>query len=182
MTFLFGEKFAAIGDDEAEVAGTSLVDSGEINFVENAMTEREPNPAVQVQGGADAGLGARSPARFDAGPAWGITNGVTHRKSSSPISSVPEDAGLRSKFRPMPGNMPRVQSWHRCAGCAGERRLRGQTRGIAELQLTAAQGNLLAPFARILSSIAYGREKDLPPAREILLACKRKPEQHSVWP
>ena len=40
--------------------------------------------------------------------------------------------------------------------------------GIAELQTTAAKGQLLAPFARILLSIAYVREKDLTRARELL--------------
>lgn len=40
--------------------------------------------------------------------------------------------------------------------------------GIAELQVTAAQGHLLAPFARILLAIAYVREKELPRARELL--------------
>jgi hypothetical protein len=46
--------------------------------------------------------------------------------------------------------------------------------GIAELQTTAAQGHLLAPFARILLAIAYVREKDLPRARETLLALQRE--------
>jgi len=45
--------------------------------------------------------------------------------------------------------------------------------GIAELQTTAAQGQLLAPFARILLAIAYVRERDLARAREILLALQR---------
>jgi hypothetical protein len=45
--------------------------------------------------------------------------------------------------------------------------------GIAELQTTAAQGHLLAPFARILLAIAYVREKDLPRARELLMGLQR---------
>jgi hypothetical protein len=45
--------------------------------------------------------------------------------------------------------------------------------GIAELRTTAAQGHLLAPFARILLAIAYVREKDLPHAHELLLALQR---------
>jgi hypothetical protein len=45
--------------------------------------------------------------------------------------------------------------------------------GIAELQMTAAKGHLLAPFARILLAIAYVREKDLPRARELLLGLQR---------
>ncbi|HZQ25464.1 MAG TPA: hypothetical protein VFA89_21935 [Terriglobales bacterium] len=40
--------------------------------------------------------------------------------------------------------------------------------GMAELQLTAAKGHYLAPFARILLAIAYVREKDIVRARELL--------------
>jgi hypothetical protein len=46
--------------------------------------------------------------------------------------------------------------------------------GIAELQTTAAKGVLLAPFARILLSIAYVREKDFARARELLLGLRRE--------
>jgi hypothetical protein len=45
--------------------------------------------------------------------------------------------------------------------------------GIAELQKTAEQGHLLAPFARILLAIAYVREKDVPRARELLMGLQR---------
>jgi hypothetical protein len=45
--------------------------------------------------------------------------------------------------------------------------------GIAELQATATQGHLLAPFARILLAIAYVREKELKRARELLLGLQR---------
>jgi len=45
--------------------------------------------------------------------------------------------------------------------------------GIAELQTTAERGHLLAPFARILLAIAYVRDKNLPRARETLLALQR---------
>jgi hypothetical protein len=45
--------------------------------------------------------------------------------------------------------------------------------GISELQLTAARGQLLAPFARILLAIAYVREKDGAHARELLLGLQR---------
>jgi hypothetical protein len=69
MAFLFGEELAAIGDNQPKVAGAGLVDPGKIDFIKDAVTQREPNPAVEVQGGAYAGLGARSPARFNSGPA-----------------------------------------------------------------------------------------------------------------
>ena len=89
----------AIGDEEAEIAGASLVHARIVDFVENAMTQREPNTTVQVQGGAYAGLGTRRPAGLDAGPTWGIADIVTHGYSSSPSSSVPEDANRCSKFQ-----------------------------------------------------------------------------------
>ncbi|GAC1430324.1 MAG: hypothetical protein NVS1B11_06080 [Terriglobales bacterium] len=44
--------------------------------------------------------------------------------------------------------------------------------GIAELQLTAANGRYLAPFARILLAIAYVREKDNAHARELLASLR----------
>jgi hypothetical protein len=53
-------------------------------------------------------------------------------------------------------------------GFSGDKR-----EGIAELRTTAAKGQLLAPFARILLAIAYVREKELPHARETLLALQR---------
>jgi hypothetical protein len=40
--------------------------------------------------------------------------------------------------------------------------------GIEDLQMTAAHGHYLAPFARILLAIAYVREKDKPHAVELL--------------
>jgi hypothetical protein len=46
--------------------------------------------------------------------------------------------------------------------------------GIAELQLTAERGRLLAPFARILLAIAYVREKNLDRARELLSGLQRE--------
>jgi len=53
--------------------------------------------------------------------------------------------------------------------------------GIAELQTTAAQGHLLAPFARILLAIAYVREKDLPRARELLLTLQRDFPENALF-
>jgi hypothetical protein len=51
--------------------------------------------------------------------------------------------------------------------------------GIAELQATAANGRLLAPFARILLAIAYVRDKDKPRARAILLSLQKDfPDNH----
>jgi len=57
----------------------------------------------------------------------------------------------------------------RLGGVAGDK-----AGGIAELRTTAAQGHLLAPFARILLAIAYVREKDMARARELLLGLQRE--------
>jgi predicted Zn-dependent protease len=56
----------------------------------------------------------------------------------------------------------------RMGGVAGDK-----AGGIAELQMTAAKGFLLAPFARILLAIAYVREKEMSHARELLLALQK---------
>jgi hypothetical protein len=46
--------------------------------------------------------------------------------------------------------------------------------GIAELQITAKSGRLLAPFARILLAIAYVREKQNTQARELLSSLQKE--------
>jgi hypothetical protein len=67
------------------------------------------------------------------------------------------------------GSMAAPMRWVlRLGGVAGDK-----AGGIAELQTTAVKGHLLAPFARILLAIAYVRERDLPHARELLLALQR---------
>jgi hypothetical protein len=67
------------------------------------------------------------------------------------------------------GSMSAPVRWIlRVGGIAGDKR-----EGIAELQTTAAKGQLLAPFARILLAIAYVRENDVPGAR-VLLASLQK--------
>ncbi|HXM63118.1 MAG TPA: hypothetical protein VN950_19805 [Terriglobales bacterium] len=55
----------------------------------------------------------------------------------------------------------------RLGGVSGDKQ-----QGIAELQLTAARGQYLAPFARILLAIAYVREKDKRRARELLISLR----------
>jgi hypothetical protein len=67
------------------------------------------------------------------------------------------------------GSMAAPVRWIlRLGGVAGDK-----AGGIAELRTTAAQGQLLAPFARILLAIAYVREKEMAQARELLLALQR---------
>jgi len=81
------------------------------------------------------------------------------------------DAHLASGVsRYIVGSMVAPMRWVlRLGGVSGDK-----AGGIAELQTTAAQGHLLAPFARILLAIAYVREKELPQARELLLALQRE--------
>ena len=84
----------AVGDNQAEIAGAGLIHARKINLIENAVTQREPDSAVQVQRGARATFGARRPAGWDSGPTRGMTNRVAQRNKSSPSSSLPEDARL----------------------------------------------------------------------------------------
>ena len=68
------------------------------------------------------------------------------------------------------GSMAAPVRWVlRLGGVAGDK-----AGGIAELQKTAANGQLLAPFARILLAIAYVREKDVVRARELLVGLQRE--------
>jgi hypothetical protein len=67
------------------------------------------------------------------------------------------------------GSMAAPVRWFlRLGGVSGDK-----AGGIAELQKTAAKGQLLAPFARILLAIAYVREKNLPRARELLVGLQQ---------
>jgi hypothetical protein len=68
------------------------------------------------------------------------------------------------------GSMAAPVRWVlRLGGVSGDKQA-----GIAELQTTAAKGFLLAPFARILLSIAYVREKQFPQARELLVGLQKE--------
>ena len=71
MPLFFGEKRSAIGDHEAKIAGAGLIDAGKIHFIDDAVTQSKPDFAMLVQGCANAGFGARSPARWNTGPARG---------------------------------------------------------------------------------------------------------------
>lgn len=54
--------------------------------------------------------------------------------------------------------------------------------GIADLKMTATHGHYLAPFARILLSIAYVREKDNQRALELLTALQREFPGNALFP
>jgi hypothetical protein len=76
------------------------------------------------------------------------------------------------------GSMSAPMRWLlRMGGVSGDK-----ARGISELQTTAAKGQLLAPFARILLAIAYVRDKDKPRAREILLALQKDFPNNHLFP
>jgi len=76
-------------------------------------------------------------------------------------------AGGISKY--IVGSMAAPVRWFlRLGGVSGDKQ-----RGISELQLTAAQGRLLAPFARILLAIAYVRDKDHARARTVLASLEK---------
>jgi hypothetical protein len=76
------------------------------------------------------------------------------------------------------GSMAAPVRWLlRMGGVSGDK-----ARGIAELQTTATNGRLLAPFARILLAIAYVRDKDKPRARDILLALQKDFPNNRLFP
>jgi len=54
--------------------------------------------------------------------------------------------------------------------------------GIADLQTTAEHGHYLAPFARILLSIAYVREKDKPRALQLLTGLQHEFPANTLFP
>jgi len=64
------------------------------------------------------------------------------------------------------GSMAAPVRWFvRLGGVSGDKKA-----GIRELQLVAANGQYLGPFAQILLAIAYVRQKDQPRAKELLVA------------
>ena len=48
-----------------------MIDARIVDLVEDAVAQREPDATVATDGSADAALGARRPARREAGPARG---------------------------------------------------------------------------------------------------------------
>lgn len=76
-------------------------------------------------------------------------------------------AGGISKY--IVGSMAAPVRWFlRLGGVSGDKQ-----RGLSELQLTAVQGRLLAPFARVLLAIAYVRDKQPEHARTVLLSLEK---------
>ena len=76
------------------------------------------------------------------------------------------------------GSMSAPVRWLlRMGGVSGDK-----ARGIAELQITATNGRLLAPFARILLAIAYVRDKNTARARETLLTLQKDFPNNHLFP
>ena len=76
------------------------------------------------------------------------------------------------------GSMSAPVRWLlRMGGVSGDK-----ARGIAELQITATNGRLLAPFARILLAIAYVRDKNTVKARETLLTLQKDFPNNHLFP
>ncbi len=76
------------------------------------------------------------------------------------------------------GSMSAPVRWLvRLGGVSGDKQA-----GITELKLTAEHGQYLAPFARILISIAYVRDKDKVRARKILAALRDQFPGNPLFP
>src|SRR6202020_758017 len=56
-----GEESSPVGDDEPEVAEASLVNTWIVDFIDDAVTDGEPDPAALAERCADPVLGARGP-------------------------------------------------------------------------------------------------------------------------
>ena len=93
----FGEIAGAVGDDQSQIAGAGLVHAWKVDFVQDAMAQSEPYPAVQVERGTYAAFGAGSPARRNARPARGKAFDVPF--SLTPQSSLPQLLPLRAERR-----------------------------------------------------------------------------------
>jgi hypothetical protein len=76
------------------------------------------------------------------------------------------------------GSMTAPVRWLlRVGGLPGDKKA-----GIADLRLTAEHGHYLAPFARILLSIAYVRDKDRIHALELLIALRTQFPGNTLFP
>lgn len=76
------------------------------------------------------------------------------------------------------GSMSAPVRWLvRLGGVSGDKQA-----GITELKLTAEHGQYLAPFARILLSIAYVRDKDKARARKLLTALRDQFPANPLFP
>ena len=78
LPLLLGDPAFAVGDDQAHVARAGPVQATIVDLVEDAVAEREPDPAGVAQRDAHAALGAAGPASRDARPARRVVVRTTH--------------------------------------------------------------------------------------------------------
>ena len=76
VALLLGEEPIRPGDDETEIAQAGLVEPRVVDLVQDAVAEREPDPAERRERGADAELVGGSPGGRNAGVAGSLTHGV----------------------------------------------------------------------------------------------------------
>src|SRR5512137_2175622 len=62
VTLLLVAKRLAVTDEKLKIAGVWLIDMGVVDFIDDSVADREPEPAAGVISGAQAFLGAGSPA------------------------------------------------------------------------------------------------------------------------
>ena len=68
VALLFGKKSFAVGDEETLITRAGLIYAWVVNLVENPVTERVPDSAVQIQCSTDAAFCAGGPSGLYAGP------------------------------------------------------------------------------------------------------------------
>jgi len=73
---LLFRKIVLRGDDESEIPDAGAIKPGRIDFVENAVADREPDPAFGSQSRAHRALGTGGPAWANAGDPGGTVKSV----------------------------------------------------------------------------------------------------------
>src|SRR5450759_1794730 len=88
VALFFGEITGAVGDNQPLIAGASLVHAGIVDFVQDAVAQCEPYPAVQIERRSHAAFGARCPARRNTRPAGRKAFNFVLIHSTSPRSTI----------------------------------------------------------------------------------------------
>src|SRR5277367_929964 len=69
VALLFG-KIIFRSNNEPEIADAGCIEPRRVDFIEDAMANREPYPALRARSRSDRAFGAGSPARRDTRCAW----------------------------------------------------------------------------------------------------------------
>src|SRR5512137_269774 len=90
VAFFLMAKGFSVADEELEIARVGFVNGGVVDFVDDAMAEREPDPAARMISGAETFFGAGGPAGFDSGRAEcdRVFSGIHVRTSSGFASNL----------------------------------------------------------------------------------------------